>query len=146
MSNVHDLFKPSHILSRFHVRSSNDMPLEIQHISLKDTSVFAVEPPPAIRLPVMIFAKQPATFMYKLHQRKRDGKLPPRERASEEQPLTLAVDYQSAGEVAKNIVLGKIMSDLRKSDLKFLIRLLAKFATERLDTLLSTREISANSP
>jgi hypothetical protein len=138
--NVHDLFKPNHILSRFHVRSSNDMPLEIQHISLKDTSAFAVEPPAAIRLPVMIFAKQPATFMYKLHQRKRDGKVPPREPASDEQPLTLAVDYQSVDEVVKNILLGKIMADLRKSDLKLLTRLLARFATERLDTLLSVRD------
>jgi hypothetical protein len=138
--NVHDLFKPSHILSRFHVRSS-DMPLEIQHISLRDTDAFAVESPPAIRLPVMVFAKQPATFMYKLHQRKNEnGQRPPRESADQERPLTLTVDYQSVDEIARNAVLTKMTSDLRKSDLKFLIRLLAKFAAERLEMLFAVRD------
>jgi hypothetical protein len=138
--NVHDLFKSSHVLSRFHVRSSNEMPLEILHITLEETNAFAVEPPPAFRLPVMIFAKQPATFMYKLLRKKnKDGYLPARQPASQEPPLTLTVDYQCVDEIAKKVVLGKLISDLKQSKLTFLMRLLVKSATERLETVFTAQ-------
>lgn len=125
--NVHDLFKKTHIFSRFHIRSATEYPLKVVDLELEGTKDFEVEVPTVVPLPTTIYAKQPGTFMYKIHPvHLKDGVMAPRRDVKEEKPLTLTVDYHCIDEEVQWIALHKFTTDLEQGDYKPWQRLLKK--------------------
>jgi hypothetical protein len=100
--NVHDFFKSSLLFSRFQIRSSSGIPLQILDISLDGTDQFTVQQPPCTITPLLIFPSQPATFMYKIEQTHKTGSdlKSARQTVAEEQPLTLTIEYGCVDEYA----------------------------------------------
>jgi len=136
--NVHDLFKSADIFQRFHIKSSNDVPLQILNLDFQDTDAFAVIAPPGELFPTTVFAKHPATYMYSVKQKKnKDELVHKRKSSSEEAPLVLTVDYQCYDELASETILRKFTTDLRSTSLTSMESLLLHTLKERLQRVLS---------
>lgn len=88
--NVNDLFKSSALFSRFRVRASKGMPLQILDIDLEGNDRFDVEAPPCEITPMLVFPRQEATIMYKIKPKHvQRGRQP----IDVEKPLTLTLNY-----------------------------------------------------
>ncbi|KAE9984706.1 hypothetical protein EG327_004917 [Venturia inaequalis] len=95
--NVHDLFKSSALFSRFRVRASKGMPLQILDVDLQGNDRFDVGVPPCEITPMLVFPKQEATVMYKIKQKPAQrGRQP----IAEEKPLILTLNYVCVHEAA----------------------------------------------
>jgi hypothetical protein len=113
--NVHDFFKSSLLFSRFQIRSSTGMPLQILGVQLEGTDRFTVQPPPCTLTPMLVFPNQPATILYKIKQKSEEDTdtLQTRQTIAEESPLTLTIDYGCIDEyvvVAAETVFGEAIS------------------------------------
>jgi hypothetical protein len=136
--NVHDLFKSDHIFQRFHIKSSNDIPLRILDLDFKDTDAFAVTSPPGDLFPTTVFAKHPATYMYGVTQiPDQGGAISKRQQGNEEAPLVLTVNYQCYDEIASNTILRKFTADLEETPLAPMQGLLVHTLKERLRRILT---------
>jgi hypothetical protein len=93
--NVHDFFKSALLFSRFQIRSSTGMPLQILGVNLEGTDRFTAQPPPCTLTPMLVFPNQPATILYKIKQTFEEDpeKKQVRQSIAEESPLTLTIDY-----------------------------------------------------
>jgi hypothetical protein len=114
--NVHDFFKSSLLFSRFQIRSSTGIPLQILNVFLEGTDQFTVQPPPCAMTPLLVFQSQPATIMYKIKQiyGSDPETKPGRQTVAEELPLTLTIDYGCIDEyaiVAAETSFGKALSE-----------------------------------
>jgi hypothetical protein len=107
--NVHDLFKSSSLFSRFLIRPSRGVPLQILSVNLEGTDRYSVRQPPCVLTPMLVFPTQPATVMYQVTPKdSNNGKIhPTRQPVADELPLTLTIDYgcidEYAIEAAKSI-------------------------------------------
>jgi hypothetical protein len=136
--NVHDLFKSSHIFSRFHVRTSTESPIKILRIKLEESDAFSVEPSTQPTMPIVVFSRQPATFMYKIRPANAiDGEYPRRKPPNQEAALKLNVDYQCADELTTAAILSRFSVDLADTEFVHLQRFLVQIMTERLAALLA---------
>ncbi|TLD31774.1 TMEM1 family protein-like protein [Venturia nashicola] len=95
--NVHDLFKTSALFSRFRIRTSKGMPLQILDADLEGNDRFDVEASPCKITPMLVFPKQEATLTYKIKQKPAQKG---RQLIPEEKPLTLSLNYVCAQEAA----------------------------------------------
>lgn len=136
--NVHDLFKSDHIFQRFHIKTSNDIPLQILDLNFQDTDAFKVTEPPGQSFPTTVFAKHPATYMYEVRQIKGEDEADTkRQCGAEEAPLILTVDYQCYDELVLQTVLNRFSDDVGKSGSKSLQSLLVHTLNIRLRGILS---------
>lgn len=95
--NVHDLFKSSALFSRFRVRASKGMPLQILDVNLEGNDRFDVDAPPCEITPMLVFPKQEATITYKIKQKPAQTG---RQSVTEEKPLMLTLNYTCVHEAA----------------------------------------------
>jgi trafficking protein particle complex subunit 10 len=141
--NVHDLFKSGHIFSRFHIRSATEVPIRVTDINLEGTEEFEVKTPSSKPTPTIIHAKQPATFMYKIHPRQLDEDTNwKRKTQDKEGALALTVDYQCIDEDVQSQIIRKFELDLKSSSYYPLKRLLLKHLRDRLRYALSASSYS----
>jgi hypothetical protein len=136
--NVHDLFKSGYIFSRFNMKTANEYPLKITNLNVEGTDDFRVESPSYIPFPTVIHAKQLATFMYKIYpKRASDGIISSRKTQSKEKPLVLTVDYLCIDEEIQLYILERFILDLEDSAYQVLNKLLIRYFTNRLRSILS---------
>ncbi|KAF2397090.1 hypothetical protein EJ06DRAFT_551146 [Trichodelitschia bisporula] len=130
--NVHDLFKSTLLYSRFNIRTSKPIPLDILSVSLTGTDRFAITAPPVAPTPLTVFPAQPATLMYQIRQIARAEGTPPRQPAADEKPLTLAVDYRVLEDVVLSSLSANFASPLFASPFHPLIGLLRRAFVDRV--------------
>jgi len=118
--NVHDLFKSSILFSRFRIRASKGMPLQVLDVNLDDSDRFKVQAPPCEITPMLVFPKQDATVMYQIKQKTPKGRQP----ASEEKPLTLTVNYVCVYEAAISATEQRFKEALSQTDFGALSKVL----------------------
>lgn len=121
--NVHDLFKSSTLFSRFRVRASRGMPLQILDVNLEANDRFNVETPPCEITPMLVFPKQEATVMYKIKQKPaHKGRQP----ATEEKPLILTLDYICVHEAAIMATEKRFEEALSQTEFRHLSRVILR--------------------
>ncbi|KAH8149309.1 uncharacterized protein LAJ45_06849 [Morchella importuna] len=90
--NVQDVFKPGSLFSKFQVSTANpEMPLRILKATLEGSDSFEAKSGQGTEGSMVVFAKQPASFTYKIT---RKG---PKE-SQKEQPLALIIKYRTIDE------------------------------------------------
>ena len=153
--NVHDLFKCDVLYSKFNIKTSNNLPLEVLDMQLHGTDVFAVEAPPRSLLPMVISEQQPAPMLFKITLKPQSDASPSlRHAVAKELPLTLEVQYQSIQEMMLRSARRKLKEALQNSTLDVLSRLLEHELESRLlstfslfdyEVLASTKELTTPS-
>jgi hypothetical protein len=68
--NVYDIFKHNALLSRFNVDTAISSPIRLHKSELLESELFEASFGAAPKSSVMIFAKQPAKLLYKIHRKK----------------------------------------------------------------------------
>lgn len=119
--NVHDLFKSSALFSRFRVRASKGMPLQILHVNLEESDRFEIQKPPCKITPMLVFPKQDATIMYKIKQKPNSKRRQP---ASDEKPLTLTLNYVCVHEAAISAIEQRFDGALSQSEFESIKRII----------------------
>lgn len=92
--DVNDIFKSQALFSRFSIRTTNAIPLQVTNVQLQESQAYGVRALPC-PLPMIVFDKQPASLTYKT-TRKENGSegLDKKETA-----LALTVEYLRSDEV-----------------------------------------------
>lgn len=103
--DVHDIFKAESIFSRFSIRTTNSIPLQVTGVQLKDSVAFAVKPLPCPSL-MTVFEKQPASLTYSITKKPvKEGS----ELSRKEVALAMTVQYLCISD----LMLDRIESALR---------------------------------
>lgn len=105
--DVHDIFKAESLFSRFSIRTTNSVPLQITDVKLRDSAAYSAK---ALPCPprMMVFEKQPANLTYEITKRKLEGDV---ETNKKELALAMTVTYSCLDEV----ILGTITASLKQS-------------------------------
>jgi hypothetical protein len=91
--DVNDIFKSQALFSRFSIRTTNTIPLQITNIQVEESPAYGVRALPC-PLPMTVFDKQPASLTYKITRKDAEGsKLDKKEAA-----LALTVEYVRSDE------------------------------------------------
>jgi hypothetical protein len=91
--DVNDIFKSQALFSRFSIRTTNTIPLQITNIQVEESQAYGVRALPC-PLPMTVFDKQPASLTYKITRKNTEGsKLDKKEAA-----LALTVEYVRSDE------------------------------------------------
>ncbi|KAG0636053.1 trafficking protein particle complex subunit 10 [Tuber brumale] len=127
--NVQDVFKPNALFSRFQVSTAiPDVPLRILKASLEGSRTFGACSGVGTEGSMVVFAKQPASFVYKI-TRKTGDDVP---KDKEPQPLALAIEYRSLDEEVQDSVVAAFSSQLEEAGLDLYSRLLVPILITRL--------------
>jgi trafficking protein particle complex subunit 10 len=130
--NVLDQFKDQSMLSKFNIRTANNVPLQVTDIELEGTDQFSIADAPIIGLPFFVFPKQPAVFTYKIKPRvTKEGTRIPRMEAKEP-PLELTVTYRCLDQDVITYVERRFGEDIAKSPFRKLSSLLVPSFVDRV--------------
>lgn len=64
--NVHDHFKGKSLFSKFNIKTSNQVPLELLDVELEGSDEFNVHAPRRSRKPLHVYSKQPVAVTYQI--------------------------------------------------------------------------------
>lgn len=118
--DVHDIFKADSIFSRFSIRTTNSIPLQVTGVQLKDSVAFAVRPLPCPLL-MTVFEKQPASLTYSITKKPvKDGS----EFSRKEVALSMTVQYLCISDLMLDRIESALRAALEDSPYAHLKRLL----------------------
>ncbi|THY07333.1 hypothetical protein D6C89_00384 [Aureobasidium pullulans] len=86
--DVNDIFKSQALFSRFSIRTTNGIPLQITNVQVQESQAYGVRALPC-PLPMIVFDKQPAGLTYKITRKEAEHA----ELDKKEASLALAVEY-----------------------------------------------------
>ncbi|KAI5210472.1 hypothetical protein E4T39_00019 [Aureobasidium subglaciale] len=86
--DVNDIFKSQALFSRFSIRTTNAIPLQVTNIQVQESETYGVRALPC-PLPMTVFEKQPANLTYKITRKDGQGG----ELNKKEAALSLTVEY-----------------------------------------------------
>ncbi|KAF2024585.1 hypothetical protein EK21DRAFT_104558 [Setomelanomma holmii] len=130
--NVHDHFKRSALLSKFNIKTASHVPLQLLGVQLQSSDEYEVQSPRRSKDPVYVFPKQPVAVTYKITKKatelaqRRQSKMPAAG------SLALSVEYRCLDEDVKDRVSVMFASDIAKSPVHRLTRLLVDTFSEQL--------------
>ena len=109
--NVFDIFKENALFSKFSVRTATRVPLHLLSVELTETDAFAVASPSRSISPMLVFARGPASFTYKI------VKASPVSSSTANTSLTLTVKYRCVDEDVLESTEGFFRAELSKSSI-----------------------------
>lgn len=128
--SVHDVFRSDLLFSRFQIRASREVPLQLTAIDLSDSDKYSVETPPCKITPMLILPKQDGTILYKVQPKA--GQNLRRQSVKDEKPLMLKVNYIPISEIVIIAAEQSLLADLADSEH---MRLLVHTLTQPLQHL-----------
>ena len=134
--DVNDMFRLDYLFSKFSVRSTSGVPVNITQAELAPSSVYNVEEPPILQMPMTIYEKQPINLMYKITRN--PSTLPSNTKSA---ALALSVSYCSMDELVFNILKDKMVKALETSAVTGLSRLIIPLLCERAKRLYSRSQL-----
>jgi len=142
--SVHDVFRSNLLFSRFQIRASRGVPLQITSIDLAESDKYAVEAPPCEITPMLVLPKQDGTILYKIKP-KAIGNLK-RQSVRDEKSLMLSVEYIPLNEIVlaaaeKSLLKNLAGSDHRRLLLQTLTQPLQYLSPEKLEEVALLNEL-----
>jgi hypothetical protein len=131
--NVHDHFKKSSLLSKFNIKTASQVPLELLDVELQSSDEFDVLAPRRSKEPIYVFPKQPVAITYKILKKATDATKRRPSQLSAAGSLALSVEYRLLNEDVRERVRSLFASDVAKSPVNRLGRLLTDTFTDRLE-------------
>jgi hypothetical protein len=131
--NVHDHFKQNVLLSKFNIKTANQVPLQLIDVALQSSDEFDVHAPKRSKEPVYVFPKQPVAVTYKIKKKvvnaaqRRQSKLPAAG------SLALSVEYRCLDEDVKDRLCKMFASEVAEGSAHRIGRLLVDTFANRLE-------------
>lgn len=129
--NVHDHFKGKSLFSKFNIKTSNQVPLELLDVKLEGTSEFDVHAPRRSRKPLHVFSKQPVAVTYKIVKKTNSPKESTQTKSAGS--LTLAVEYRCLNEDVSDRLRVHFATAVKDSPVAHLDRLLSAAFVDRTE-------------
>lgn len=131
--NVHDHFKESALLSKFNIKTANEIPLELLDVALQGSDEYNVHAPRKFKEPVYVFPKQPVAITYKIIKQDANQAAKRQSKAPDTGSLELLVKYRTLNEDVKDRVCRLFASATADSPVKQISRLLTNTFTNRIE-------------
>ena len=131
--NVHDHFKNQSLYSKFNIKTSSQVPLEILDVTLNDSEEFEVHAPRKPRGTAHVFPKQPVSVTYKITKKNVEVGKRRQSRTPSTGSLPLSVEYRCLNEDVLDRVRELFASAVENSQVHRLARLLIGTFTDRLE-------------
>ncbi|KAI7149434.1 hypothetical protein KC343_g1174 [Hortaea werneckii] len=128
---VDDMFRLDTLFSTFAVCSTGGAPIMLLDAELHDSSVYEVESPPSLGLPMTIFDQAPASLLYKIRRKASKAAQAMRKDA----PLALRLRYIASHNLIIAALKENFTQHLHKRELGGLSRLLIPLLIERCKQL-----------
>jgi hypothetical protein len=131
--NVHDHFKKDILLSKFNIKTANQVPLQLLGVELQSSEEFDVHAPRTPKEPVYILPKQPVAVTYKITKKaieaaqRRQSKLPTTG------SLALSVEYRCLDEDVQDRMCKMFASDVADGSVHRIGRLLVDTFANRVE-------------
>jgi hypothetical protein len=131
--NVHDHFKNDVLLSKFNIKTANQVPLQLLDVELQSSTEFDVYAPKRSKGPVYVFPKQPVAVTYKIKKKvleaaqRRQSKLPTTG------GLALSVEYRCLDEDVKDRLCKMFELEVAEGPVRRIGRLLVDTFANRLE-------------
>ena len=134
--DVNDTFHLDYLLSKFVIRTTRDTPLTITQASLAASSIYEVEAPEHLDMPIMVFESQPVNLLYKITRKAADQTYGKKSAA-----LALRISYCAMDELIVNTLQSKLATALDSSPFSNLSRLLLPVLHDRSRQLFSRSDL-----
>ncbi|KAF2118959.1 TMEM1 family protein-like protein [Lophiotrema nucula] len=131
--NVHDHFKNDSLYSKFNIKTSSNMPLEILDVGLDGSEEFDVFGPRRAQKSIMVFPKQPVSVTYKITKKSASLAMRRKSQAPSGGSLALSVEYRCMNEDILERVRELFASAVENSPVHRLARLLIATFADRLE-------------
>ncbi|GAB7352948.1 hypothetical protein MBLNU459_g3523t3 [Dothideomycetes sp. NU459] len=118
--DVQDVFKAQALFSKFSIRTTNAIPLQITQVQLEESAAFAVQPLPSPS-DMAVFEKQPASLTYRILKKEA---IRGTEISKKDAALALTLDYHCMDEVILDCMENALESSVSESAYASLRRLL----------------------
>ncbi|KAI7442879.1 hypothetical protein KC336_g1906, partial [Hortaea werneckii] len=128
---VDDMFRLDTLFSTFAVCSTGGAPIMLLDAELHDSSVYEVESPPSLGLPMTVFDQAPANLLYKIRRKASKAAQAMRKDA----PLALRLQYIASHNLIIAILRENFTQHLHDRELGGLSRLLIPILVERCKQL-----------
>lgn len=139
--NVYDIFKESHLFSRFNVRTASQRPLRLTHVELAGSEYFDVKSPGISLAGGLVFPSQPACMTYRISRTGKKATVDPKSKdQSAAQALGLTIDYSCINEDICEVVEQQFVKDLEQSDVAAFARLLVPSLATRVQKQLKAAD------
>lgn len=132
--NVQDVFRSSHMYSRFTISPSMLVPLHLINCRLEDNKSYSATVGGQFTEPLVVFPKQPASWTVRL--------VPKTEQAVQTaQRMNLLVDFQSIDDLVLQVLEHDFTSALLKTPYAFAARLLVSHLLNQVRTLWTEQDL-----
>ncbi|KAH8716891.1 hypothetical protein GQ44DRAFT_713193 [Phaeosphaeriaceae sp. PMI808] len=131
--NVHDHFKKHALLSKFNIKTANQVPLEVLDVKLQSSDEFDVQAPRRPKESVYVFPKQPVAITFKIVKKAIDGAQRRKSKLPTTGSLELSVQYRCLNEDVRDRVAKMFKSHVMESSVHRLSRLLVDTFTNLLE-------------
>ena len=139
--NVYDIFKESHLFSRFNVRTASQVPLRLINVELAGSEYFDVKSPGISLAGGLVFLNQPACMTYRISKKERKAATNLKSKdQSATQALGLTIDYSCINEDICDVVEQQFAKDLEQSEVASFARLLVPTLTSRVKKQLKAAD------
>jgi hypothetical protein len=131
--NVHDHFKNDSLISKFNIKTANQVPLEVLNVSLEGSGDYEVSAPRLPKGPVHVLPKQPVAITYKITKKVIDAQQRRKSQAPNVGSLALAVEYRCLDEDVTDRLRELFTNAVENSAVRRLARLLINAFTDRVE-------------
>jgi hypothetical protein len=131
--NVHDHFKKDTLLSKFNIKTANQVPLQLLDVELQSSEEFDVHAPRRSKEPAYVFAKQPVAITYKITKKVADASQRRQSKTPTTGSLALSVEYRCLDEDVQDRLCKMFASDVAGGSAHRLGRLLVDTFANRLE-------------
>jgi hypothetical protein len=131
--NVHDHFKKDTLLSKFNIRTANQIPLQLLDVELESSDEFDVHAPRRSKEPKYVFAKQPVAVTYRITKKATEATERQKSKNSTAGSLALSVEYRCLNEDVHERLCKMFASDVAEGSAHRLGRLLVNTFADRLE-------------
>jgi hypothetical protein len=131
--NVHDHFKKDTLLSKFNIKTANQIPLQLLDVELESSDEFDVHAPRKSKEPKYVFAKQPVAVTYRITKKATEVSQRRQSKSSTAGSLALSVEYRCLNEDVQERLCKMFASDVGDGSAHRLSRLLVNTFADRLE-------------
>jgi hypothetical protein len=131
--NVHDHFKKDTLLSKFNIKTANQIPLQLLDVELESSDEFDVHAPRRSKEPKYVFAKQPVAVTYRITKKATEATERQKSKNSTAGSLALSVEYRCLNEDVHERLCKMFASDVAGGSAHRLGRLLVNTFADRLE-------------
>jgi trafficking protein particle complex subunit 10 len=131
--NVHDHFKNESLYSKFNIKTSSNVPLNISGVDLEGSDEYEVQGQGRPPTSTVVFPRQPLSMTYKITKRAADVMKKRQSRAPAAGSLALSVEYRCLDEDVLDRIRGMFAAAVENSPVHRLARLLIAIFADRLE-------------